>query len=62
MKPIMPKLGYYKNKTTGEIIMVDYVRCGQNEIYGECNGMRVISDYNTTDDFEYLGLSPSIKL
>ena len=54
MSVLIPKIGYYKNKTTNEIILVDRVRCGQNEIYGECKGVKVISDYNTTEQFEYL--------
>ncbi len=62
MSVLIPKLGYYRNNATGEVFLVDYVCCGQNEIYGECNGVKVISDYNTKDEFEYLGLTKSYPM
>ena len=57
IKVIIPKVGYYRNISNNRTIHVDKVSCGQNEIYGLCNGVKVISDYNTVAEFEYIGLS-----
>ncbi len=54
---IIPKLGFYLNKNTGEVFIVDKVTAGQNEITGSSKGVTVISDYNTSDEYEYLGVN-----
>ena len=52
---ISVKKGFYLNIKTGEKFEVDEVKAGQNEVYGFCNGNKVISDYDTKDEFKYLG-------
>jgi hypothetical protein len=56
VSPIIPKLGYYLDLETGSTIVIDKVICGHNEIYGLMQGLQVISDHNTTDQYKYLGL------
>ncbi len=49
------KKGFYLNIKTGEKFKVNEVKAGQNEVYGFCNVSKVISDYDTKDEFKYLG-------